>query len=90
MLLSDPTWLLPRQHPRAPSNSFGAEDASGARPPKRQCICEVQKPSLSSVQVTLLKVVTESWVARAARLMQSNGLTSEELHGFTPHCLHAG
>ena len=67
MLLSDPSWLLPRQHPRAASNSFGAEDASGARPPKRQFICEVQKFSLFSVQVTLLKVVTESWVVKVVR-----------------------
>lgn len=39
---------------------LGAEDASGARPTKRQFICEMQNFSLSSLQVTLLKVVTKS------------------------------
>lgn len=48
------------------------------------------KNSLSLVRIACNKVVTEIWVVRVARLMQSNGHISKEVHGFTLHCLHAG
>lgn len=87
MLVGDLSWLLLL---RAASNSFGAEDDSGARPPRKWFICEGQNCSFSLLWVACNKVVTEIWVVRVARLMQSDGHIGKEAHGFTTHCLHTG
>lgn len=73
MLRGDLSWLLP---PRASSNSFGAEDASGARPPRKWFICERQNSFFLGL-VACNKVITEIWVVRVARIMQSDGRVSE-------------
>lgn len=52
MLVGDLSWLLPL---RAASNSLGAEDDSGDRPPRKSLISEGQNFSLSLVWVACNK-----------------------------------